>query len=156
MCYLARYTNRVAISNDRLITVRDDRVFFWWKDYANDGERKTTSLETCEFIRRFLLHVVPSRFRKIRHSGFMANRNRDAKLKLARELLGTCEEHEANDDLEQSEESSPDDQSEPHESRCPVCGKGVMVRVARIPAEHEPLLRKVTTSARPPPMEKTA
>jgi hypothetical protein len=156
LCYLARYTNRVAISNDRLITVRDGRVFFWWKDYANDGEKKATSLETCEFIRRFLLHVVPSGFRKIRHSGFMANRNRDAKLRLARELLGTCDEDNATDDVEQQEQSSPDEESEPRESRCPVCRQGIMVRVAWIPAERELLPFRVTTSARPPPMEKTA
>lgn len=156
LCYLARYTNRVAISNDRLITVRDGRVFFSWKDYANDGERKTTSFKTCEFIRRFLLHVLPSGFRKIRHSGFMANRNRDAKLKLARELLGVRDERDATDDVEQPERSSDDEQSEPRESRCPVCRKGTMVRVARIFSELELQLNRVTTLARPPPMKKTA
>ena len=121
LCYLARYTNRVAISNDRLIAVRNGRVFFSWKDYANDGERKTTSFEASEFIRRFLLHVLPSRFRKIRHSGFMANRNRDAKLKLVRQLLGMHDECNATDDGEQSERTSADEESEPCESRCPVC-----------------------------------
>ena len=155
LCYLARYTNRVAISNDRLITVRDGRVFFSWKDYANDGERKTTSLKTCEFIRRFLLHVLPRRFRKIRHSGFMANRNRDAKLKLARQLLGVCDEHNATDDVQPPERCSADEQSEPRESRCPVCRKGVMVRVGWIAAEHELIPRMVTALARSPPMKKT-
>jgi hypothetical protein len=156
LCYLARYTNRVAISNDRLIAVRNGRVFFSWKDYANDGERKTTSFEVCEFIRRFLLHVLPSRFRKIRHSGFMANRNRDAKLKLVRQLLGVCDEYNATDDGEQPERTSADEESDPCESRCPVCRKGVMVRVARIPAESELIPRRVTASARSPPMRKTA
>jgi hypothetical protein len=146
----------VAISNDRLIAVRNGRVFFSWKDYANDGERKTTSFEASEFIRRFLLHVLPSRFMKIRHSGFMANRNRDAKLKLVRQLLGVCDECKATDDAEQSERTSPAEESEPCESRCPVCRKGVMIRVARIPAERELIPRRVTPSARPPPMRKTA
>ena len=156
LCYLARYTNRVAISNDRLITVRDSRVYFWWKDYANDGEMKQTSFEACEFIRRFLLHVLPSGFRKIRHSGFMANRNRDAKLKLARKLLGVRDERDATVDVERPERSSDDEECEPRESRCPVCRKGFMVRVARISSEIEFQLRSVATSARPPPMKKSA
>ena len=156
LCYLARYTNRVAISNDRLITVRDGRVFFWWKDYAHDGAMKQTSFEACEFIRRFLLHVLPRGFRKIRHSGFMANRNRDAKLKLARKLLGVRDERDATVDVERPERSSDDEQYEPRESRCPICRKGVMVRVARISSELELQLHGITTLARPPPMKKTA
>lgn len=157
LCYLARYTNRVAISNDRLITVRDNRVFFWWKDYANDGERKVASFKTGEFIRRFLLHVVPSGFRKIRHSGFMANRNRDAKLNLARELLKARDKHDLAEDVivfQAQDQSAPEEESEPKPSRCPICRTGAMVRVSRIPADHEH--RRRSASARSPPTKKTA
>ena len=152
--YLARYTNRVAISNDRLIAVRDGRVFFSWKDYTNNAERKTTSFTTSEFIRRFLQHVVPSGFRKIRHSGFMANRNRDAKLKLARELLRVRNDDEEEGD--RSERTSADEDSEQREDRCPACRKGVMIRVGRIPAEWELIPRRVRPSSRPPPFRRTA
>ena len=86
----------------------------------------------------------------------MANKNRDAKLKLVRQLLGVCDEYNATDDGEQPERTSADEESEPCESRCPVCHKGVMVRVGRIPAERELMTRRVTASARAPPMRKTA
>ncbi len=74
--YLARYTHRVAISNDRLIALEDGRVRFHWKDYAHGNAQKTMTLDAAEFIRRFLLHVLPTGFMKIRHYGFLANRNR--------------------------------------------------------------------------------
>ena len=74
--YLARYTHRVAISNRRLISMADGRVTFEWKDYADGNQTKTMTLEAVEFIRRFLLHVLPSGFVHIRHFGFLANRNR--------------------------------------------------------------------------------
>src|SRR5262249_18870880 len=69
LTYLARYTHRVAISKHRLVKVENDRVFFHDKDYADDNTQKTMSLEAVEFIRRFLQHVVPSGFVRIRHFG---------------------------------------------------------------------------------------
>jgi Putative transposase len=74
--YLARYTHRVAISNQRLIALEDGRVTFRWKNYARGGEPATMTLQAEEFIRRFLLHVLPTGFVKIRHCGFLANRGR--------------------------------------------------------------------------------
>src|SRR6516165_7439899 len=85
--YLPRYTHRVAISNGRLVSLADDRVSFRWRD-SKDGHRiKVMTLEAVEFIRRFLLHILPSGFVKIRHFGFLANRNRAAALLLCREHL---------------------------------------------------------------------
>ena len=85
--YLARYTHRVAISNRRLLSMQDGRVTFQWKDYADGNPIKTMTLEAVEFVRRFLLHVLPSGFVHIRHFGFLANRKRKEKLALCRSLL---------------------------------------------------------------------
>ena len=86
--YLARYTHRVAISNHRLQSLKDGRVSFQAKDYADRGRTKTVTLEAVEFIRRFLLHVLPSGFVRIRQFGFLCNRVRRQKLELCRVLLG--------------------------------------------------------------------
>lgn len=88
--YLGRYTHRVAISNHRILAIDDGRVTFQWKDYKNGGISKTMTLSADEFIRRFLLHVLPDRFVRIRHFGFLANRHRHKKLHLCRQLLGVA------------------------------------------------------------------
>ncbi len=86
--YLGRYTHRVAISNHRLIELADGKVRFHAKDYADRGRRKTLTLDALEFIRRFLLHVLPRNFVRIRHYGLLAPRNVETKLQRARELIG--------------------------------------------------------------------
>jgi len=86
--YVGRYTHRVAISNNRLLDIEDGQVSFRWKDYLRDSEQKTMTLSAAEFIRRFLLHVLPNGFRRIRHYGFLANRYRREKLAQCRQLLG--------------------------------------------------------------------
>ena len=85
--YLARYTHHVAISNSRLVALHDERVTFRYKDYADDQRHKTMVLSAHEFIRRFLQHVLPSGFVKIRHYGLLANRYREANLRACRALL---------------------------------------------------------------------
>jgi hypothetical protein len=85
--YLARYTHRVAISNRRLIQLEDGRVTFRYKDYADEHRAKTMTLSAEEFLRRFVQHVLPRGFVKIRHYGLLANRQRQAKLDLCRRLL---------------------------------------------------------------------
>ena len=87
--YLSRYTHRVAIANSRLLTLNEKGVTFKWKDYRDKGHtrHKTMTLTTDEFIRRFLLHVLPQGFHRIRHYGWLANSSRAQKLVLARELL---------------------------------------------------------------------
>jgi hypothetical protein len=85
--YLGRYTHRVAISNERLVRHTDGVVHFRWKDYADGARVKVMALEAEEFLRRFLLHVVPGGFVRIRHFGFLANRTRRTKLARCRALL---------------------------------------------------------------------
>lgn len=86
--YLSSYTHRIAISNSRIISMDDGIVIFKFKDYKDNNRQKVMSLSAVEFIRRFLLHVLPNRFVKIRHYGFLANRNRKKKLMICRRILG--------------------------------------------------------------------
>lgn len=86
--YLGRYTHRVAISNNRLVSLKHGCVMFGYKDYADGGRRKEMTLDAGEFIRRFLLHVLPRGFVRIRHYGVLAARNVDGKLAECRRLLG--------------------------------------------------------------------
>ena len=87
LAYLGRYTHRVALSNDRLVAVTDGRVRFRWRDYADGDRVKLMELDVDEFLRRFLLHVVPDGFVRIRHFGLLANRRRAAALAQCRVLL---------------------------------------------------------------------
>ena len=86
--YLGRYTHRVAISNGRIIDTTDDTVTFWYKDYRDGNARKEMTLTHEEFIRRFLMHVLPRRFQKIRYYGFLSNGSKTKKLHLLFELQG--------------------------------------------------------------------
>ena len=90
--YLARYTHRVAIANSRLLAFEGKRVTFRYKDYRADGvpQQKVMTVSAFEFIRRFLLHVVPDGFHRIRHYGFLANAVRVASIAKARALLGAA------------------------------------------------------------------
>ena len=78
--YVGRYTHRVAISNNRLLDIEADQVSFRYKDYRDHSQQKTMTLSAEEFIRRFLLHVLPHGFHRIRYYGFLGNRNRQEKL----------------------------------------------------------------------------
>jgi len=123
--YLARYTHRVAISNHRLLRMQDDKVTFAWKDYAHASRRKTMTLSAVEFIRRFLLHVLPRGFVRIRHQGFLANRTRREKVALCRELL-------AAEDRAPPVVLSPTAPPEHPPPVCPECKKGRLVLVRRL------------------------
>lgn len=87
LAYLGRYTHRVAIANSRLVGMADGKVSFRWKDYRREGRQKVMTLDAGEFMRRFLLHVLPPGFHRIRHFGFMANGHRAARLARCRRLL---------------------------------------------------------------------
>jgi hypothetical protein len=129
LAYLGRYTHRVALSNDRLVAVADGRVHFRWRDYADGDRVKLLALEVDEFLRRFLLHIVPDRFVRIRHFGLLANRRRRPALTQCRTLL-----------------APPPPRLPPPESvrdlllrltgidieRCPVCEQGLLRRVQRL------------------------
>jgi hypothetical protein len=86
--YLGRYTHRVAISNHRIVSLKDGQVTFKWRDYKDGGKEKVMTLSAGEFIRRFLLHVLPHGFTKIRHYGFLASAVKRVKLTLCMKLTG--------------------------------------------------------------------
>jgi len=88
--YLGRYSHRVALANDRLLALEDGYVLFRWKDYADEQRTKVMRLTADEFVRRFLLHVLPKRFVRIRHYGLLAGRNVSTRLQRCRELLGAA------------------------------------------------------------------
>jgi hypothetical protein len=124
--YLARYTHRVAISNRRLLALDDGQVTFRWKDYAGGGQQRRMTLSAIEFIRRFLLHVMPSGFVKIRHYGFMANRFRQAKREQCLRLLGLANPSPApspSEDRPASDLPSAGE-NEPSSRPCPHCREG--------------------------------
>lgn len=87
--YLGRYTHRVAISNHRILSLEEGKVCFRWRDYAHGNQTKFMTLDAEEFIRRFLLHILPNGFRKIRHYGLFASRNKETRLSLCRRLTST-------------------------------------------------------------------
>jgi hypothetical protein len=149
--YLARYTHRVAISNRRLVALQNGSVTFRWKDYAHGNRPAMMTLQATEFIRRFLLHVLPKGLVRIRHFGFLANRCRRQKISLCRKLLDVAPAIKL-------QGSSPGDDSVAAEQetkpvvRCPVCKVGqlrpveillhqlpvVAERVSRVVAVLEP------------------
>jgi hypothetical protein len=88
LTYVRRYTHRIAISNSRLVAIDNGKVCFRWKNYRQDGHHGTMTLAADEFIRRFLIHVLPDGFHRIRTFGFLCNRQRQSKLAQCRELLG--------------------------------------------------------------------
>lgn len=90
LAYLSRYTHRVAISNGRIVGFDGGRVAFTWRDYADGNRSKVLSLDAIEFLRRFLMHVLPSRFVRIRYFGFLGNHNRSRRIELARSLIGSA------------------------------------------------------------------
>ena len=131
--YLARYTHRVAISNGRLLELNDGRVTFSYKDYAAISEIKTMTLETREFARRFLLHVLPRGFVRVRYYGFLANCCRTEKLAICRRLLSEEKPEPA------SGAAVPQDDLQ-HDSAivrtiCPHCGNGKMNIIEKLSAE---------------------
>jgi predicted Zn-ribbon and HTH transcriptional regulator len=87
--YLGRYTHRVAISNNRLVSMKNGLVTFRWRDYSDGNKQKLMTLSAEEFIRRFLTHVLPTRFCKIRHYGLLASRDKTKRLTLCKRLTGT-------------------------------------------------------------------
>ena len=125
LAYLSRYTHRVAIANRRLISVDDKTVTFTWKDYRAEGaERyKVMALDIHEFIRRFLIHVFPKRFHRIRHYGLLANGNRAENVALARRLLDAQDDCPAPD----AETAATIDEQKPAELTCPACGGRMIV-----------------------------
>ena len=147
MEYLGRYSHRVALSNDRLIGFETDQVTFCYRDRMDHDRVKSLTLDAFEFIRRFLLHVLPHQFTKIRHYGILSTRNRSTKLVRCQPLLGSA----------RGVATFPE--SLPWQERmkrltgidprlCPHCGKGTM-QVKKI---LDPLWEEVPRSDRSPPL----
>jgi hypothetical protein len=118
--YLARYTHRVAITSSRLLSLDNGRVTFRWRDSRHGNQTKSMTLDGVEFIRRFLLHILPSGFMKIRHFGFLANRNRSSALALCRQHLNAPSPADGPPTILTREQQSA------VERRCPVCLAGVL------------------------------
>ena len=132
LAYLSRYTHRVAISNSRLLAFNDQGVTFKWKDYRckQSFRYKTMTLTTDEFIRRFLIHVLPSGFHRIRHYGLLANARREENLKRARELLIDQTNEAVNEKVvRDNTKSSQDEVTEQAQSTyiCPGCGHPMVI-----------------------------
>jgi Putative transposase len=124
--YLGRYTHRVAISNHRLVSFKDGQVTFRWRDSAHHNEQKLMTLSSDEFLRRFLLHILPKGLVRIRNFGFLANRRRSTLLPLCFQLLGTTPQPPA-----EEHSSSTEDAADLY--RCPQCG-GPMKTIERLTA----------------------
>jgi len=120
--YLGRYTHRVAISNSRIVSLKDDRVRFRYKDYADDNRIKQMTLSAEEFIRRFLLHVLPKGFVRIRHYGLLASRNVSTRLERCRQLLEASTPTVAETEEKTWTDRLRDWMGE-HLMQCPHCGK---------------------------------
>ena len=145
--YLARYTHRVAISNERLLGMEGEDVLFRYKDYQRDGQWRTEQIHATEFIRRFLLHVLPFRFVRIRYFGLFANRYRQQNLEQCRALLGLPppESPPAQESIqERCQRLTGVDPS-----LCPRCKQGRLVLRATIP---RPCYSSLRTQTRPPTM----
>jgi hypothetical protein len=127
--YLSRYTHRIAISNHRILKIEDGKVSFLWRDYSDGDKKKIMTLHASEFIRRFLLHVLPDRFVKIRHYGLLANRRRKDNIALCRELLGSCTIVTKDKDTPVTWQELLLKVSGVDVTKCPVCKKGNMIRV---------------------------
>jgi hypothetical protein len=130
--YLGRYTHRVALSNERLLDVKDGQVTFQWKDYRSKSQQKSRvmTLESDEFIRRFLIHVLPRGFQRIRFFGLLSNRNRKARLADCRRLLAAPILELLPNPGDYRSLRQPLTQESIR--RCPGCDKGEMVRVLAI------------------------
>jgi hypothetical protein len=127
LAYLGRYTHRVAIANSRLLACEDGRVSFRWRDYRANNKAKVMTLDAGEFIRRFLLHVLPKGFRRIRHFGFLANACRAAKLTRIRAALQAPEPVRPTEPADYRERYA---MLTGHRiDQCPICG-GRMVEIS--------------------------
>ncbi|HEV8718824.1 MAG TPA: IS91 family transposase [Candidatus Binatia bacterium] len=135
VAYLGRYTHRIALANNRIVAVKDGQVSFRYKDYRNGGRIRILELPAEEFIRRFLLHVLPEDFVRIRHYGLLANGRKKANLGVCRQLL--VEPSQPPKTTEQADQAiQPEDRR--GEELCPSCGVGRMLRKWELAAGSDP------------------
>jgi hypothetical protein len=129
--YLGRYTHRIAISNNRIVSIDNGRVTFTYKDRQNDNEIKKMTLDADEFIRRFLLHVLPKGLIKIRYFGFLAHTNKKKDIPLIRKLIDP--EATLPEKINESISEMMLRLTGIDISCCPVCKKGKMIRIKTLP-----------------------
>ena len=135
--YVGRYTHRVAISNNRLLDIAEGKVSFRYKDYRHDAQQKTMTLEAEEFIRRFLLHVLPEGFQRIRYYGFLANRYREHKLARCRKLLDMPAPEPPASELSKDYRDRYEQLTGSSLWECPVCHQGRMLVIEILaPGQH--------------------
>ena len=136
--YIGRYSHKIAISNHRIKNVQDGHVTFDYKDYADSGKHKTMTLTSVEFLRRFCLHILPPKFVKIRHYGFLASRNKPA-LRMYQLSIGIVPRKV---DISVEVAGSSNDSAYSHANgvdQCPVCKKGRMMRIMAFDAHGPPI-----------------
>jgi hypothetical protein len=131
VAYLGRYTHRVAISNNRIIKLEKGQVTFKWRDYRDKKKEKLMTVSAEEFIRRFLIHVLPDRFVKIRHYGILGSRNKSTKLKLCKRLTGTIFHIKKTEKLTAAEMMLK--LAGRDITLCPCCGSGKLTRSLALP-----------------------
>jgi hypothetical protein len=125
--YLGNYTHKVAISNSRITDLKDDKVTFKWRDYKDNNNPKLMTLDVFEFIRRFLFHVLPNGFVKIRHYGILSNRNRKTKLENCKKLLGVPTQNKLKSKAKETWQELLLRISQVDARICPCCRKGHLV-----------------------------
>ncbi len=119
LAYLAYYTHRIAISNRRILSSDGETVTFSWRDYTANNAQETMQLDAAEFLRRFLTHVLPPRFTRVRYYGFLANRDRSVNIAKARELIASRRPIRPRNPI-------------PDPRLCPQCHKGSMRHIAQV------------------------
>ena len=129
--YIARYIHRIAISNERILKIKNGSVTFSYKDYADNNKIKTMTVTAVEFIRRFMLHILPEGFMRIRQYGFLSNAAKKKKLARIRELIQEVSDTktETHNDKENIEGTAPH-----HPFECPQCKKGTLVKYKEVTA----------------------
>ena len=141
--YVGRYTHRVAISNNRLLDIAKGKVSFCYKDYRHEAQQKTMTLQAEEFIRRFLLHVLPEGFQRIRYYGFLANRYRQHKLARCRDLLGMPAPEPAASEVSKHYRERYEELTGSSLWQCPVCHQGRMLMIEILPRNPNRRLRPI-------------
>jgi len=129
--YIGRYTHRVAISNNRIVNVQDGKVTFTYRDRKNDNTLRIKTLDAGEFIRRFLLHVLPDGFMKIRHFGFLSNRRKKDNVQLCRELIG--DDGQPPERVKKTAAQMMLELTGIDITRCPCCREGTMTIIMEMP-----------------------
>ena len=138
--YVGRYTHRVAISNNRILNIDDGKVTFSYKDYRDRSQQKTMTLSADEFIRRFLLHVLPEGFHRIRYYGFLGNRYRKEKLEKCRQLLGMVPREQESPIAELDYRDRYQALTGSSLWECPACHRGRMLVIGEIPPGSVPTI----------------